>query len=150
MTPLALAIGHHLLVFSLLGVLVAELVLVAAAFSPARLRLLGRLDASYGALAGAIVIVGILRVLYGGKGSDFYVENPFFWAKIGAFAAVSLLSIAPTMRILAWRRALARDGAFDPGPDEVGRVKRFLKLELILFPLIPTFAAAMAMGYGLT
>ena len=147
-TYLALAVGHHLLVFALLAVIVAELALVAAAFAPTRIRLLASLDGSLGALAGAILIVGFLRVYFGGKGAEFYLHSGFFWAKLGAFAAVSLLSITPTLRFLAWRRALARDPGFSPAEGDVGRVRRFLKLELLLFPLIPIFAAAMALGYG--
>ena len=66
----------------------------------------------------------------------------------GAVAYYALLSIVPTMRILAWRRALKADHAFSPPPDEIRRVRHFLAYELIVFPLIPIFAAAMAMGYG--
>ena len=149
MTYLALAVGHHLLVFSLLGVLVAERALMVGRLSPDDVRRLGSLDGAYGALAGGIVVVGFLRVFFGGKGPDFYFDNPLFWAKIGAFALVALLSIVPTIRILAWRRALKSDHAFSPPPDEIGRVRRFLAFELMVFPLIPIFAAAMAMGYGL-
>ena len=46
--PLALAIAHHLLVFALLGVLVAERTLVGGQLAPRRIRQLGRLDAAYG------------------------------------------------------------------------------------------------------
>ena len=148
MTPLALAIAHHLLVFSLLGLLVAERALVGGQLAPRRVRQLGRLDAFYGANAAAILIIGFLRVYFGAKGPDFYFSNPVFWAKVGAFAVVALLSIVPTMRILAWRRTLVADHVFTPRPDDVKRVGRFLTLELLVFPFIPAFAAAMAMGYG--
>ena len=96
-----------------------------------------------------IVAVGFLRVWFGGKGPDFYLSNPVFWAKIAAFGAVGLLSIVPTVRILAWRRALVGDHAFSPAPADIERVRRFLSLELMVFPLIPIFAALMATGYGL-
>lgn len=147
--PLALAAMHHLLVFALLGVLVAERTLVGGQLAPRRIRQLGRLDAIYGVLAVAIIAVGILRVFYGGRGADFYLPNLVFWAKIGAFVLVGLLSVVPTMRILAWRRALVADHVFTPAPDDVRRVGRFLTAELYVFPLIPIFAAAMAMGYRL-
>ena len=149
MTILALAIGHHLLVFTLLGVLVAERALMVGRLSPTDVRRLGSLDGAYGALAAGIVVVGFLRVFFGGKGADFYFSNPFFWAKITAFGIVALLSIVPTMRILAWRRALRSDHAFSPAHEDVDRIRWFLAAELIVFPLIPIFAAAMAMGYGL-
>ena len=149
MTYLALAIGHHLLVFSLLGVLVAERAVMVGRLSPDDVRRLGSLDGFYGALAAGILVVGFLRVFYGGKGPDYYFANPFFWAKIVAFALVALLSIAPTVRILAWRRALKADHAFSPPPDQIRGVRRFLAYELMLFPLIPIFAAMMALGFGI-
>ena len=148
-TYLALAIGHHLLAFSLLGVIAAERALMTGRLSPDKVRRLGSIDAAYGALALGIVAVGFLRVWFGGKGPDFYLSNPVFWAKIVAFGAVGLLSIVPTVRILAWRRALVGDHAFSPAPADIERVRRFLSLELMVFPLIPIFAALMATGYGL-
>ena len=149
MTYLGLAIGHHLLVFSLLGILVAERALMVGRLSPDDVRRLGSLDGFYGATAAGILVVGFLRVYFGGKGADFFFANPIFWAKIGAFLLVALLSIVPTIRILAWRRALKSDHAFSPPPDQIRSVRRFLGYELMVFPLIPIFAAAMAMGYGL-
>lgn len=149
MTNLALTVGHHLLVFSLLGVIVAERALMSGPIGSATLRRLRSLDGMYGLLALAVLAVGFSRVFFGIKGPDFYLPNPFFWAKVGSFAVVGLLSIVPTMRILAWHRRLASDPDFSPVPTEVDRVKRFVTAELLVFPLIPAFAAAMTLGYGL-
>lgn len=149
MTNLVLTIGHHLLVFALLGVIVAERALLASQIRVATLRRLRSLDSVYGVLALSVLAVGFLRVFFGIKGPDFYLPNPFFWAKIGSFAAVGLLSIVPTMRILAWHRRLVGDPEFSPAQAEVERVKRFVTAELLVFPLIPVFAAVMATGYGL-
>ena len=67
---------------------------------------------------------------------------------MAAFAAVALLSIAPTIRIVRWRRALAGDAAFTPAAADIANVRRFLWTEAAVFALIPAFAAAMARGYG--
>jgi putative membrane protein len=90
--------------------------------------------------------VGVLRRLP--KGWAYYSVNMFFWAKMAAFAAVALLSIAPTIRIIRWRRALAGDAAFAPAAADIVNVRRFLWAEAAVFALIPAFAAAMARGYG--
>ena len=108
------------------------------------------LDGSYGGLAILLLAVGFLRVFYGPKGAEFYLPNPVFWAKIGVFVVVALLSIVPTLKILAWNRQLAGQPDFFASPDEVDRVRRFLTAELAVFPLIPIFAAGMALGYGLS
>jgi putative membrane protein len=119
-----------------------------AAMSPQTVRLLARFDAAYGVMALAILVVGFLRVKFGAKGADFYMHNPMFWAKIGAFAVVGLISIRPTLRILAWQKLAKADAAFVPPPDEVGAMRRQMLLEIHVFALVPIFAAMMARGIG--
>ena len=64
------------------------------------------------------------------------------------FIIVGLLSIAPTMRYLAWRRSLRADATYRPPAVDVGRMRRLLWVEAIVFLGIPIAAAAMARGYG--
>ena len=149
MTDLILAIVHHLIVFGIAAVLAAELALMRpAAMSPHTVRLLGRFDAAYGALAIAILVVGFARVWFGAKGPDFYLHNHVFWAKVAAFAVVGLLSIKPTIGILRWQKALKADATFMPARDEVNGLRRRMLAEIHVFALIPVAAAAMARGVG--
>jgi putative membrane protein len=149
MTDLVLAIAHHLIVFGIAAVLAAELALMRpAAMSPHTVRLLGRFDAAYGMLAVAILAVGFARVWFGAKGPDFYLANHVFWTKVGAFAVVGLLSIKPTLRILAWQKALTANPAFVPPLDEVDLLRRRMLMEIHVFALVPIFAALMARGIG--
>lgn len=149
MTDLILAIFHHLIVFGIASVLAAELALMRpSAMSPHTVRLLGRFDAFYGVLALAILVVGFARVWFGAKGADFYLHNPAFWAKIAAFGIVGLVSIKPTMRILAWRKAGRQDAAFVPQPADIAALRRWLLAEIHVFALVPVFAAVMARGIG--
>ena len=146
MTDLLLAIVHHLLAFGLAAVLAAEIAITAPGLSGAGLKRLQRLDRHYGAFAGLLVIVGVLRVIYGGKGPDFYIASHAFWAKMAAFAAVGLLSIAPTMRIIGWSRRSRGDAGFEVPADEVRAMRKWFAAELLLFASIPVFAAMMARG----
>ena len=73
----------------------------------------------------------------------YYEHNAFFWAKLGTFALIGLLSVPPTLAYLRWRR---EGGA--PDPQQVAGVRRLLWAEVLLFALLPIFAAAMARGYG--
>ena len=95
---LVLAILHHLLVFSLAGLLAAELALIRPSLSGPGLGLLGRIDRTYGGVAVAVIVVGVCRVIFGLKGWEYYVANHAFWGKMAAFVIVGLLSIRPTMR----------------------------------------------------
>ena len=140
---LTLAILHHLFVFALFGVLFAEFIVVRRGMDAAAAARVVAIDASYGVLAALIVIVGFSRAIFAAKGWDYYAHNAFFWAKIGTFAAIGLLSVPPTLTFLKWRRAGSA-----PTDEAVAGALRYLWMEVALFPLLPAFAAAMARGYG--
>lgn len=142
MLDLLLAIAHHLLVFALVGLMVAERALLRSArIDPA---IVARVDAGFGGVAGLVLLVGVIRAVWGARGFAFYEANPFFWGKIAAFVAIGLLSIGPTLRFLSWRRAARADAAFNPPAAEVAKARRLVDLELLL--LIPLLACAAAMA----
>jgi len=58
MTDLLLAIAHHLTVFTLAGLLVAEVALLRPNLGPERIRQLSTIDMAYGAVAMLIIVVG--------------------------------------------------------------------------------------------
>src|SRR5580658_10314048 len=68
MLDLALAIGHHLLVFALFGVLCAELIAVRRGMEASTVARIAAVDLWYGILAGLIVIVGFSRAVFAAKG----------------------------------------------------------------------------------
>ncbi len=149
MTDLILAIAHHLCVFTLAGLLIAEVALLRPGIAGERIRQIGAVDAAYGAMAGLVIVVGVLRVIFGDKGADYYIHNWAFWLKMAAFLIVGLLSVPPTLAILGWRRQLKANPGFTPDPLLVGRLRRFFTGEIVAFAFIPAFAAAMARGYGI-
>jgi len=142
-----LAVAHHLAVFGVLAVLSAEWTLVRPGLSADGIRILARVDAAYGALAGAALTAGTARVVVGPKPSDFYTDNPTFWFKMAAFALVGLLSIRPTIRYLGWRRSLSVDGT-TPTAAVLTSAHRAVNVQLAVFGSIPVFAALMARGIG--
>jgi putative membrane protein len=143
-----LAIAHHLAVFSLAAVIAAEWALVRRGMAAADIRRLGRVDSAYGVVAGAVIIAGVARVIWGAKPAEFYLESTTFWLKMAAFVAVALLSIMPTIRYAGWRKALDEDPSALPSDQAVGWARRMINLQLAVFVLIPTFAALMARGIG--
>ncbi|WP_372781989.1 DUF2214 family protein [Phenylobacterium sp.] len=143
MLDLALAIAHHFLVFGLFGVLCAELIAVRRGLDHPTVVKVAAVDLWYGVLAGLIIVVGFGRAVYAAKGWAYYSHNGFFWAKIGVFAVIGILSAPPTIAYVRWKRT---GGA--PTEVQVAAVRRYLWLEIVLFALLPAFAAAMARGYG--
>jgi putative membrane protein len=112
------------------------------------IRRLARVDGAYGAVAGAVIIAGVSRVIWGAKPAEFCLESTTFWLKMAAVAAVALLSIRPTIRYIGWRRALDADPSALPSDRAVGSARQMINLQLAVFALIPTFAALMARGIG--
>ncbi|MEJ0052215.1 MAG: DUF2214 family protein [Methylovirgula sp.] len=143
MLDLTVAIAHHLLVFSLFGIVFAEFFVLRPGLGGDGLTRLARLDLIYGIVAGLIILVGFSRAIFAAKGWHYYAHNGFFWAKIGTFALIGLASIPPTLAYLRWRKA-----GTPPNDEEIKRARFYLHLELALFVPLLGFAAAMARGYG--
>jgi putative membrane protein len=147
LTDAVLAIIHHLLAFAWAIILTMEIMITRRDMGSARVAYLSRIDIAYGAIAVALIVIGIGRVLYGLRGPEYYVANEFFWAKMAAILAVGLLSIQPTVAIIRWRNRARANPEFRPERDEVSTVRRFMHTEAMVFVLIPVFAALMA-RYG--
>jgi len=143
MLDLFLAIGHHLLIFGIFGILFSEFLMVRPGLSAVAAARIARIDLWYGILATAVVVLGFCRAVFAAKGWAYYSHNGFFWAKIASFAAIGLLSVPPTLEFIRWRKSAAA-----PTDAAVKAVRRYLHVEVTLFALLPIFAAAMARGYG--
>ena len=143
MLDLLLAIGHHLLIFGIFGIICAEFWAVRPGLSSTMVARVASIDLWYGILATAVLVLGFCRAVFAAKGWGYYSHNAFFWAKLGTFAAVGLLSLPPTLSFMRWRKL-----ALQPSDADIQRIRRYLHLELALFMLLPIFAAAMARGYG--
>jgi putative membrane protein len=141
---LLLALLHHLIVFALVAVLFAQYVLLGNQPDAARLRTVGQLDKGYAALAVGILAIGFARAAHGAKGWAFYADNPVFWAKIGVFALIGLLSVVPTVRFLRWQKQVGM-----PDATAWRATHRWILAELLLLPLLPLLAILMARGIGL-
>ena len=149
MIELLLTIAHFLAIFAMVAILATEIAIIRPGMTAEQVVRIRRLDGFYGSLIALILFVGVLQVSYGEKGQDFYTDNPVFWMKMVAYAAVGILSIQPTIRIYYWWQQ-ARGGSFFSAPDEeVARVRRFLRMEAAAFATIPVFAVAAANGIGL-
>ena len=143
MLDLSLAVGHHLLIFAIFGIICAEVWAVRPGIGNTAAARIASLDLWYGILAAAILVVGFCRAIFAAKGWAYYSHNAFFWAKLGTFAIIGLLSLPPTLAFMRWRKS-----ALQPSEAHIGTVRRYVQLELGLFILLPVFAAAMARGYG--
>jgi len=139
---------HHLAAFALVAAIAVEFVVIRGALTVDSARKLRAVDAVYGASAGLLLIVGLLRVFYFEKGAAFYFGNAFFIAKLTLFIIVGLLSIYPTLQFAAWRKAL-KVGQLPPVDESrLHAIRRIIHWELAGIALILLCAALMARGIG--
>jgi putative membrane protein len=147
LTDLTLASLHHLLFFALIAMLATESVLLRGRVDGPTIQRLAGVDLGYGLSAMALIAVGIARIVYGVKGHDFYLHNPWFHAKMATFLLVFAFSIRPTVVLLRWRKTLRDNANFVPDPAHVQQLARLVRIELVLIAPILVFAAMMA-RYG--
>jgi putative membrane protein len=144
-----LASLHHLLAFGLVAMLTAESMLLSRPLDRAALQRLSRLDLGYGLIAVSLLAAGLARVFHGLKGAGFYLHNPWFHAKLGAFLLAALVSIIPTLAFLRWRRALRSDATWLPEPAQAARLRLLVRVQLGLVAVILVCAAAVPRHGGL-
>src|SRR5882724_913129 len=96
-TPALMAFLHHLAAFSVVGALVAEVVLFKLPLTVVQARRVQRADQIFGAAATVLLDVGLLRVAYFEKGAAYYFGNAFFLTKFTLFILAALISIYPTV-----------------------------------------------------
>ena len=106
-------------------------------------------DVIYGMAALALLVSGILRVLYFGQGSEFYTTNPLFWWKVGLYLSVGGLSLYPTITYVLWAIPLRQGELPKVSEALASRLAWILNVELVGFALIPLMATLMARGVGL-
>ena len=138
---------HYLGIMLMTALLVMEHLLFSDKLDVVRGRLLLRIDALYGTIAGVQIGTGIWRMLLE-KGTSYYLSNPFFYSKLGLFALVGLLSLYPTLTFLSWRTSLRQEQAPSVDSGRAKLVTMVIRIELLGLLLIPLLAALMARGVG--
>lgn len=106
-------------------------------------------DSLYGLAATTVLVTGVLRVLYFGRGADYYLHNPVFHLKVGLFIVVGLLSLYPTISVITWVFGLRKE---EPPTLTTAQGQRFVWIvrgELLGLALIPLLAAMLARGVAL-
>jgi putative membrane protein len=137
---------HHLAAFALVGALAVEFVLIRQEVTLANARRLAVVDAVFGASAGILLVVGLLRVFFFDKGPDYYWSNHAFLAKFGLFIVVGLISIVPTMEFLRWRQAVKAGQVPAVAVEKLVRIRKLIHWELAAIVFILLFAVMMARG----
>lgn len=140
---------HHLSAFILTACLIYEFVAYRKGLSVEEARRIQRVDLVYGISAGLLIVVGLLRVFFFEKGSNYYFHNHVFWTKMALFAIIGLLSVYPTIRYIKWNPVLGENRAPEIPDIEFKRIRLILWLELAGIVLILFAAPMIARGIGM-
>ena len=146
--PAIMAFLHHLSAFTVVGALVAEVMLFKPPLTVAQARKLQRVDSVFGVSAGVLLVVGLLRVVYFEKGAGYYFSDAFFLTKFIAFVLAGVISIYPTVLFLSWSKALKQGVAPEMSAAQVRRARMCLMWELTAIVVILFCAPFMARGFG--
>jgi putative membrane protein len=135
---------HFISIFTIVGTLTAEHLLLKKTLTRAQIGVLARIDAVYGIAALTLLIVGLTLWLGGfGKPAVYYTKNWIFHTKITCFALIGFLSIYPTTFFIKNRKGDPQETI-----DIPKRLIWMLRLELLLLVIIPLLAGLMANGKG--
>ena len=137
---------HHLCAFALVAALAIEFVLIRGELTLASARRILMTDMMYGIAAGALLVIGLLRVFLFEKGAAYYFHSHAFLTKLALFIIVGLLSIIPTMEFLSWRDAIEAGQVPAIEASKRKRVTAVVHAELAAIVIILLCAAIMARG----
>jgi putative membrane protein len=139
---------HHVAAFALVSALAVEFVLIRGELTVRNARTVLVADAVFGASAGALIAVGLLRVFLFEKGAAYYFHSVPFLAKLSLFAAIGLLSIYPTRQFLSWRASLRQGAVPVVDPAKLRAIRTIIHWELAGLVVLVLCAALMARGIG--
>jgi putative membrane protein len=137
---------HHLCAFTLVSAVAIEFAMIRQDLTVASARRLLKTDMIYGIAAGALLVIGLLRVFFFEKGAAYYFHSHAFLLKLSLFVVVGLLSIIPTMEFLSWRKAVTAGQAPAIDARKLRRVTTVIHVELFAIVVILLCAAIMARG----
>lgn len=132
---------HYLAMMAVTACLGAEFFLCNEHLQPGHVRLLARIDFGYILSAALVFLTGLAAVLMVGRGPLATLSQPAFWAKLGAFIALAVVSIGPTSRYSRWARAIEAGEERILTGREIAGTRRLIGAELALLASLPVLSA---------
>ncbi len=146
--PAIMAFLHHLAAFTVVSALAVEVAMFKPPLSVTQARRLQVTDSIFGIAAGVLLIVGLARVFYFEKGSEYYFSNAFFLTKFSLFIIAALISIYPTILFLSWKKSIQAGVAPEIPAAAARKARMCMMFELTAILGILFCAPFMARGLG--
>ena len=137
---------HFISIFTIVGALVSEHLLLKKSLSRSEVGRLAKIDGVYGLAVLILLAVGLTLWLGAyGKPTEFYSSNPLFHTKLTLFIVIGILSIYPTVFFIK-----NKNGEQEENIKVPNIIFWMVRLELLLLFVIPILAGLMAKGIGIT
>ena len=144
-TEILLRYIHFISIFTIVGALVSEHLLLKKNLTRAEIGRLSKVDGIYGLAVLVLLAVGMVLWLGGyGKPTEFYSKNFIFHIKLGLFIVIGVLSIYPTVFFIK-----NKNGDQQENIEVPKSIFWMVRLELLILFVIPILAGLMAKGIGL-
>jgi len=144
-TEILLRYIHFISIFTIVGTLVSEHLLLKKNLTRAEIGRLSKVDGIYGLAVLVLLAVGMVLWLGGyGKPTGFYSKNFIFHIKLGLFIVIGVLSIYPTVFFIK-----NKNGDQQENIEVPKSIFWMVRLELLILFVIPILAGLMAKGIGL-
>ena len=137
---------HHLCAFTLVSAIAIEFTLIRQELTLSSARRLQVTDKVLGIAAGALLVIGLLRVALFEKGADYYFHSHAFMTKLSVFIVIWILSIIPTVEFLSWRGAVKAGQVPTISAKKKRLITAVIHGELLSIAIILLCAAIMARG----
>jgi putative membrane protein len=137
---------HHVCAFTLVSAIAIEFMLIRSELTLASARRLQITDMVLGIAAGLLLIIGLSRVFFFEKGSEYYFHSHAFTTKFSIFIVIGLLSIIPTVEFLSWNKSLRAGQVPAVSAKKLRLITAVIHGELLSIVIIVLCAAIMARG----
>ncbi len=148
MTLEALLAALHLLAILTLVVFMSSQAALCRAewLNAAVVERLARLDVICAVAGTALIATGVARLLWGIKGTSWYVSQPLFHVKMTLVLAMVVLAVWAGGAFRRWQRQLRATGAL-PAAAEVASARRKVMVGSHLLPLAALVAVFWTRGW---
>lgn len=109
---------------------------------PQLLQRLWRLDNWCWAAFAAVALSGLARVMFGVKGWQWYLSNPWLGVKLALFAAMVAMGLPARAMLRNWLAA-----GQVPRPPALRSHRRWLMWQAHIMVVLPLFGVLLAYGY---
>jgi len=143
---LTLAWFHYLAMMFVAAALVAEHLMFTPRPELPLARKLLVVNRIHGISVLVALITGFGRMMHGGKGAVFYMQNTAFQLKFVLFIVLALAWFYAAMTFFSWGQKIKAGNAPVVSEDDAKRVLMAIRLQLLILVLLPLLATMMARG----